>query len=41
MDEVCINVSGAEDLVKSYLRSDDDDDDRYVGTLDRIIAKLI
>lgn len=30
MDEVCINVSGAEDLVKSYLRSDDDD--RYVGT---------
>jgi hypothetical protein len=32
MDEVCINVSGAEDLVKSYLRSDDDDDDRYVGT---------
>lgn len=31
MDEVYINVSGAEDLVMSYLRSDDDDDDRYVG----------
>jgi len=31
MDEVCINVSGAEDLVTSYLRSDDDDEDRYVS----------
>lgn len=31
VDEVCINVSGAEDLVTSYLRSDDDDEDRYVS----------
>jgi len=32
MDEVYIGVSGAEDIVKSYLRNDYDDDDRYHGT---------